>query len=142
MVKGKGKYQVEQEEKSTVAIYKVLADGKKHRYKEIKEKTGLKDPTLAKYFEQLVKKRKVLKKEVDTVSGKYPYPVYYSVDPRWLPIVEMVLTIEEEKQEIEKIIQDPKKTPLDVLEQINHRNNFLVLLGLKFFKDDKDKKIP
>ena len=45
MVKGKGKHQVDQEEKSIVAIYKVLTDGKKHRNKEIKEKTGLKDPT-------------------------------------------------------------------------------------------------
>lgn len=141
MVKGKGKHQVDQEEKSIVAIYKVLTDGKKHRNKEIKEKTGLKDPTLAKYFKQLVK-RKILKKEVD-VSGKYyPYPVYYSVYPQWLPIVEMVLEVEKEKQGIEKIIQDPKTTPLDVLERINYRNNYLLLLSLKFFKNDKDKKIP
>ena len=33
--------------------------------------------------------------------------------------------------EIERIISDPRKTPLDVLDQINRKNNALILSTLK-----------
>ena len=64
MVKGKGKYQLDLEEKSIMCILKVLLDGKKRRYKEIKEKTKLNDPTLTKYFTRL-QEQKFLEKEIN-----------------------------------------------------------------------------
>jgi DNA-binding HxlR family transcriptional regulator len=137
MVKGKGKYQLDLEEKSTMSILKVLLDGKKHRHKEIKEKTKLNDPTLAKYFNRL-QGQKFLEKEIDVKSGKYPYPVYYSINPKALPLLKIIPQIEHEKEEIEKIILDPKKTPLDVLDELNKKNNSFILLALKECKERKD----
>lgn len=137
MVKGKGKYQLDLEEKSIMCILKVLLDGKKRRYKEIKEKTKLNDPTLTKYFTRL-QEQKFLEKEIDFKSGKYPYPTYYSINPTALPLLQIIPQIEHEKKEIEKIILDPKQTPLDVLDQLNKKNNSFILLVLKEYKKKKD----
>jgi len=135
--KGIGKYQIEKAQKSIMAILRVIADGKPHQYSELKEKTKLNSPTLTKHLKRLTEV-KLLKKKIDIESGKYPYPVYYSANPAITPVLTVMLLTEHEMQEIEKIILDPKKTPLDVLDQINMKNNALILLALKQYKKNKD----
>jgi hypothetical protein len=135
--KGIGRYQIEKAQKSIMTILRILSDAKAHQYSEIKKETKLNSPTLAKHLKRL-KEVKVLKKRIDTKSGKYPYPVYYNVNPAFLPQLTIILMTEREMHEIEKIISDPKKTPLDVLDQINIRNNALILFALKQYKENKN----
>lgn len=136
MVKGMGKYQLDKAEKSQELILHVLIDGKPHRHKEIKQTTGLNDPTLKKYFDKFLK-MKLIEKKVDFQSGKYPYPAYYSIRQSILPLLEVISTLHLESEEIERIVQDPKKTPLDILDQINVRNNTLILQALKDLKENR-----
>lgn len=135
--RGVGKYQIDKSQKSLMLILRVLSDGKQHQNKEIKKLTGLNDPTLAKYLNRL-KEIKAIEKTVDIESGKYPYPVYYKAKDNFLAQIKILIITEQEKQEIEKIIRDPKKTPLDVLDQINTKNNSLLLLALKNYKENKN----
>jgi DNA-binding transcriptional ArsR family regulator len=135
--KGMGKYQIEKAQKSIMAILRVISDEKPHQYSELKEKTKLNSPTLTKHLKRLTE-MKILKKKIDIESGKYPYPVYYSTNPAVAPIITVMLLTEHEMHEIEKIILDPKKTPLDVLDQINRKNNALLLSALKHYKENKD----
>ena len=127
MTKGIGKYQTDKAEKSLMSILKVLSDEKEHRYTEIKEKSGSNDPaTLKKYFTEF-KELKLVKKRVDITSGKYPYPAYYSINPKFHSLIKIIFQIEQEKKEIREIILNPKNSPLDVLDQINSINNTLIL---------------
>ena len=72
--KQKDKYQVEREWKSIMSILKVAEDGKEHRYKEIKAKTGLSDPTLTKLLNRFTE-LKIMKQRWDT--NTYPHASYY-----------------------------------------------------------------
>jgi predicted transcriptional regulator len=137
MVKGRGKHQIGKTEKSILSILKVLSDGKEHRYTEIKQKSGSNDPTLQKYFKEFTEV-KLVKKRVDITSGKYPYPAYYSINPNFEPLIKIVFSIEQEKQELKKIISDSEKTPLDVLCQINSKNNDLILHIIKEYTKNND----
>jgi DNA-binding transcriptional ArsR family regulator len=119
-----------------MTILKILADQKPHQYSELKETTKLNSPTLTKHLKRLKDKR-VITKYVDTTSGKYPYPVYYSANPAIMPMLTITLTLEKEMLEIEEIILDPKKDPIDVLDQLNVKNNTFVLLALEQYKNDK-----
>ena len=134
---GRGKYQIENAEKALTSILGVLNDEKEHRYSDIKKETGLADPTVTKYLNQF-KTQELIQKRVDTKSGKYPYPAYYKIKPITKAVLEVISTTKQEKHEIEQIILDPKKTPLDVLDQINIKNNASILLTLKLLKENKD----
>jgi len=135
--KGIGKYQLEKAQKTVMAILRAVSDENPHQYSELKQLTKLNSPTLSKHLERL-KKTKVLKRKMDIESGKYPYPVYYSINPNVMPILRIMLMTEQEMHEIEQIVLDPEKTPLDVLDQINTKNNALILSVLKQCKDNKD----
>jgi DNA-binding HxlR family transcriptional regulator len=137
MTKGLGKYQIEQEEKALKSILDVLSDEKEHRNKDIKKKTGLNDVTLTKHLKKL-KEMKLIERNIDRKSDTYPIPVYYKINPMMKAVLEVISTTEQEKHEIEKILLNPKKTPLDVLDQISIKNNELVLLTLKLYKENKD----
>ena len=137
MTKGIGKYQTDKAEKSLMSILKVLSDEKEHRYTEIKEKSGSNDPTLKKYFTEF-KELKLVKKRVDITSGKYPYPAYYSINPKFHSLIKIIFQIEQEKKEIREIILNPKNSPLDVLDQINSINNTLILSILENYRENKD----
>lgn len=137
MTKGKGKYQTDKEEKALTSILKALSERKEQRYKDIKKESNSNDPTLQKYLKQFIE-LKMVEKRIDFESGKYPYPVYYRITPIAEPIIKIMLQVDKEKQEIIKIISDPKKTPLDVLDQINTKNNALILSVLKEYKNNKD----
>ena len=128
---------MEKAQKSIMSILRIISDGKPHQYSELKEKTKLNSPTLSKHLKRLTEK-KILKKKIDTESGKYPYPVYYSANPAVAPIINIMLLTEHEMHEIERIISDPRKTPLDVLDQINRKNNALILSTLKHYKENKE----
>lgn len=136
-IKGIGKYQVKKAQKTIMIILRVLSDEKPHQYSELKEKTKLNSPTLSKHLKRLTK-MKLLKRNIDLKSRKYPYPVYYTVTPATLLQLKIIFIAEHEMHEIEKIISDPKKTPLDVLDQINMKNNALILWTLKQYKENKD----
>lgn len=136
MVKGKGKYQTDKEETAMMSILKTLSEKKEQRYTNIKKASKSNDPTLQKYLKQFVE-LKMVEKRVDFESGKYPYPAYYSLTPTAKPIVEIMVLVEKEKEEIIRIISDPNKTPLDVLDQINTKNNNLILSFLKGYKKSK-----
>jgi DNA-binding HxlR family transcriptional regulator len=135
--KGIGKYQIEKAQKTIITILRALSDEKPHQYSGLKEKTKLNSPTLSKHLKRLTK-MKLIKKKMDFESGKYPYPVYYTVTPATLLQLKIIFMAEHEMHEIEKIISDPKKTPLDVLDQINMKNNALILWALKQYKENKD----
>jgi hypothetical protein len=51
-----------------------------------------------------------------------------------LPILRLVKVL----PLIDRIISDPKKTPLDVLDQINIKNNAFILLALEQYKENKE----
>lgn len=137
MTKGVGQYQIDKEAQAKISVLKALDDEKEHRYNDIKEKTGLKDPTVTKYLKQFVE-QKLITKKVDITSGKYPYPAYYKIKPMTKAVLEVISTTEHEKHEIEQILLDSKKTPLDVLDQLNIRINSNILLALKICKEDKN----
>lgn len=133
MVKGIGKFQLEQKEKSTMSIFKVLSDGKQHRYKEIKEKTRLNDPTLQKYFKQFLNMN-LIEKEVDIKSGKYPYPSYYKATSGSLIILQIDQKLKIQIEQIEKIISDPECTILTALYKIDMIINNNILGYLEIYK--------
>lgn len=137
MTKGVGKYQIDNEAKILKSILDVLSDEKEHRNKEIKKETGLNDVTLTKYLKKL-KEMKLIERNIDRKSDTYPIPVYYKINPMMKAVLEVISTTEQEKHEIEKILLNPKKTPLDVLDQISIKNNELVLLALKLYKENKN----
>jgi len=96
---GVGKYQIEKAEKSLSPILKILSDGKKHRYKEIKGITGLNDPTMTKYLKRL-SELKIIEKTVDIESGVYPHPVNYRTAPAFATQLKIILRIEKEKETV------------------------------------------
>jgi predicted transcriptional regulator len=120
------------------SVLDVLSDEKEHRNKEIKKKTGLNDATLNKHLKYLYKEKKAIDRRQDNDSGKYPPPVYYKIKPITKAVLDVISTTEQEKHEIERIVLDSKKTPLDVLDQINEKNNNSILLALKIYKENKD----
>jgi DNA-binding HxlR family transcriptional regulator len=137
MTKGLGKYQIDKEAKALTSVLKALDDEKEHRYKDIKEKTGLNDVTLTKYLKEL-KEMKLIERNIDRKSDTYPIPVYYKINPMMKAVLEVISTTEQEKHEIKKILLNPKKTPLDVLDQISIKNNDRILLALKLYKENKN----
>lgn len=83
------------------------------------------------YFQEC----EIVESETDIQSGEYPRPKLYRVIPDVLPIIQIIPITEYETLEIETILSDPKKTPLDVLDQINTKNNVMLLLALKMYKE-------
>jgi DNA-binding HxlR family transcriptional regulator len=135
--KGIGKYQVKKAQKTIMTILRVLSDGKPHQYSELKDKTKLNSPTLSKHLKRLTK-MKLIERKINLKSGKYPPPVNYTAKPATLLQLKVIFIAEHEMSEIEKIILEPKKTPLDVLDQINMKNNAIILWALEQYKENKD----
>lgn len=133
--RGMGRHQLDRIAEARKTVLMLLADGDWHQYGELREKSRLSSATLSKHLKQL---KDIVEKKLDTESGKYPYPVHYRAKPEYLPVLEVVSITEHEKHEIEKIILDSNKTPLDVLDQINIKNNGSLLMALKLYKDNKD----
>jgi len=61
-----------------IAAY--LSDGKKRQYSEIIKNVNLSRATISKHLKEMEKTQKIFK-TTDHVSGKYPYPVYYQINP-------------------------------------------------------------
>lgn len=135
--RGVGKYQIKKAQKTIMKILRVLSDGKPHQYSELKKETQLNSPTLSKHLKRLTQ-TKLIERKMNRDNGKYPPPVYYTAKPPALLQLKIISMAEQEMQEIEKIISDPKKTPLDVLDQINMKNNALILWALAQCKENKD----
>ena len=148
MTRGKGKYHTEKADKAFLAIMKVLSgreegmeykpklEGKEYRYKELKKKTGLNDPTLAKYLKPLIN-LKLVSKRVDLESGKYPYPAYYRAEPEFLTWIDAQISTKELSEQIEGVLLETK-SPMFVLELINLQNYVSTSFTLQKLKEDKD----
>jgi DNA-binding transcriptional ArsR family regulator len=80
--KGVGSYQIGKAQKSESQIFRVLQDGKWHRYQELVRLTGLSQPTLSKHLKNL--ERGLVERKLETSSSDYPYPVFYRIKPRHL----------------------------------------------------------
>ena len=127
-------WQTEQKNKNRESIIQVLNDGQQHQYGEILKKTKLSRPILAKHIKELLKNHLIEKKE-----GEQDFrTVYYKATPRLMLALEIRSTTEQEKHNIERIILNPKKTTLDVLDQLSTKINDNILLTLKLIKENKD----
>jgi predicted transcriptional regulator len=76
-INGMGEQQIKQMISSRRTIAKFLSDGKPHQFNELKKESRLSAPTISKRLKELIK-MDLVTKEVDTKSGKYPYPVFYT----------------------------------------------------------------
>jgi len=74
---GMGENQIKQMISSRRAITKVLSDGTPHQFNEITIESKLSAPTTSKRLKEFIKMG-LITKEIDTKSGKYPYPVFYT----------------------------------------------------------------
>jgi len=142
MNKGLRDYQTEKVMDSQISILRVLSyDEDFHQYSELREKTKLSDATLSKRLKQL-KKMKLIEKNIDTESGRYPYPVFYRLNPVYANAFRAD-TRDKHTQKImkEKLLEN--RNPLEIMQEINKDNN-LVLLGILLsLKENKniDEKI-
>ena len=118
--------------------YEPKLEGKEYRYKELKKKTGLNDPTLAKYLKPLLK-MKLVSKRVDLESGKYPYPVYYRAEPEFLTWIDAQISMLELSEQIEGLLLETKN-PLFVLKLIDL--SCQGHLEFMFSKLKEDKNVP
>jgi DNA-binding HxlR family transcriptional regulator len=71
-------WQKEEEQKNAAKIIIALLDKEPHQYKELLEKTRLSKATLSKHLRKMGHTGTV-SREMDTKSGQYPYPVYYTL---------------------------------------------------------------
>jgi hypothetical protein len=145
MVRGKGEHQITEEYESLIAVLQVFSDEKEHRYKDIKKKIGLErakekkkgltDPTLIKVLKRLIE-LKLISQRWDMTT--YPHGSYYKAQP-YVELYFRIARVQKQQiQEIEKIVKDPQKTPLDIIDQINIRTNNILLSILKSYKEDKN----
>jgi DNA-binding MarR family transcriptional regulator len=141
--KGMGEYQKRKMlEVGLMPILKVLIDEKEHRYKEIKEKGKLNDFTLSKHLKRLNKLNFVTKR-IDIKSGKYPFPIYYKINPTFKLALHRYVAVEEAWKELEeKFLKD--KDLWFAIGAINTICNgiFLTMIGaLKHNKDLRDEEV-
>ena len=132
---GLREYQTEKSIESQLFILKFLSDDEDwHRYGEIKKETKLSDPTLIKQLDSL-REIKLIEKNIDTKSGKYPYPVYYRLKPDYVNAfrgnIRFRRTWENMREELEK-----EKDLMEILIEINKQNNLLLLGILLTIKDN------
>jgi DNA-binding HxlR family transcriptional regulator len=138
--RGMGKRQMAQAQASSLRIAKFLSDEKPHQFKEIKKATKLSPPTLSKRLKELVEVGLVNKK-VDTKSGKYPYPVYYTATGELSDFAKTAMFVEEASAGIEEAIS-AEKQPLLLLDALHMANTVEMVMILKELKKDKSRLRP
>jgi hypothetical protein len=129
--KGTGEFQTEAKIKSRKAIIMSLIDNQWHRYKEIKEKTGLSSPTLSKHLTQL---KPLLEKKTDTTT--YPPLVYYKTN-KFLAteLARIVYTATALKEMAEKFLKT--KDLWQAVKDVNMLSNALLWVILQGIKENK-----
>jgi len=138
--RGMGKRQATQAQESSLRIAKFLSDKKPHQFKEIKKETKLSPPTLSKRLKELVEVRLVNKK-VDTKSGRYPYPVYYTATEELSDFAKTAMFIDEASARIEEAISADKQ-PLLLLDGLHMANTANMVMILRELKKDKSRLRP
>lgn len=134
--KGLHAYQTEKATESQLSILSFLSDDEDwHQYSEIKGKTNLSHATLSKQLRQL-KEMKLIVKNIDTKSGKYPYPVFYRLNPVFADAFRANLRNGKTRKLMKEKIRETKN-PLEVLNEINKDNNLAMLGILVSFTENK-----
>jgi len=103
---------------------------------ELKEKTQLSSRTLAKHLSQMTNLRYVEKK-TDVESGKYPYPVFYKVDPDVNSSIKTNIVREEIANGLEPALNE-SKDPLFLLDGIHANSQLYFIDLLRRIQQDKN----
>ena len=130
--RGTGEYQIGKRVKARKTLLRVLADQKWHQYSEIKQVTLLSSPTLSNHLKQL-QKLKVLDKNIDTKSGKYPYPVYYRLKA---PVAMKYIITEEFWEALNKDVFEKNRNPMEALDLISEVFRALLIDSIKLLKKE------
>jgi DNA-binding HxlR family transcriptional regulator len=140
--RGLREYQTEKSMESQLSILSVLSyDEDWHQYSEIREKTRLSDTTLTKQLKRL-KKIKLIERNLDTESGKYPYPVSYRLNPDYVNAFRGSYRKEEVWETMQKNLRE-RRNLLAVMEEISKHNSTAILGILISIKENRhiDDKI-
>jgi DNA-binding MarR family transcriptional regulator len=156
--KGLREHQTNKAVESQLEILRILSyDEDWHRYGELQRDTKLSTKTLSKQLHKLEEMKLIEKDENESgkysfthsvaESGKYPYPVYYRLNPVY---VNAFRGYSQEKptdklEELKKRLLE-ERNPLTVMKEINQSNNITLLGILLFLKqnrsvDDKVKRL-
>jgi DNA-binding HxlR family transcriptional regulator len=114
---GIGETQKQQATTSRIEIAKLLADQKPHQFNELKKQSKLSAPTLSKHLKKFVT-YDLVTKEIDTKSGRYPYPVYYTATPELSGYAGLIRFTEEMSSLIDATLAK-EKNPLTTLNSLN-----------------------
>jgi len=135
--RGLREYQTDKSMESQLSILGVLSyDEDWHQYSELREKTGLSDATLSKQLKRL-KEINLIERNLDTESGKYPYPVSYRLNPIYVNAFRAGTRDKYDQQLMKEKLRE-KRNPLEIMEEINKDNNLVILGILLFLKENKD----
>jgi len=112
------------------------AVGRWHRNMELREKTKLSSRTLSKHLDEMVR-AKVVERQVDNKSGKYPFPVFYRATPMLLAYTKSSLLREDFSQMVDAMLHETKD-PLKILEVIHAYSDLGFLFLLKAIKNNEN----
>jgi len=147
--KGLREHQTSKTVESQLTVLRVLSyDEDWHRYGELEKKTKLSTKTLSKQLDKL-EKINLIEKDGNksgkyrnvhplTESGKYPFPVYYRLNPVYVNAFRGFSQEQlQEKTNKLKIELLEEKNPLEIMKNIDQENNLAMLGILLFIKENR-----